>query len=240
VSVGDHVPAIAAVWRELGFNPFANGDIGEDVRRECARLWDERDALARAQRRKPTSRVVENLPSSSTSLVVPSLTTRDVSTAEAVTTAEGVTTREGEAFLRSLPFPLEAVLGRARSSGRSGHLEKQELATWKIRLAVERGIAQPANVDTVALPEGTDGSTVTVWAGFVFLLECKWRYDYGAPTLFSREFAAPWCGVSEWQARDGITTLKRMGYMLPVGKYAVGKYGRRPATLWLPRGARSA
>jgi hypothetical protein len=231
MSVGNHVPGIGAAWRKLDFDPFADGDMSEDDRREYARLWRERDATASTRGR---IRVVENVPSS-TSLVVPSLpTTRVFTTRDTVTTGHSVTTGDGEAFLRSLPFPLEAVIGRARSEGRTNHLEKPELATWKIRLGVERGLVQPAHVDSVALPEGVDDSTTTVWSGFNLLLGCKWLYDYGASTVFSREFAASWCGVSERQARDSITTLKRMGYML-----AVGKYGRRSATLWLPRGVQA-
>jgi hypothetical protein len=49
------------------------------------------------------------------------------------------------------------------------------------------------------------------------------------PTVFSREFAAPWSDVSVDQARGAITALKRAGYMLPAGKHD-------RATLWLPRG----
>ena len=89
---------------------------------------------------------------------------------------------------------------------------------------------RPAPVDAAVLPEGVAAPTWRVWNGLVFLLGCKWLYEPARPTVFSREFAAPWCAVSDWQARDAITALKRMGYMVVVGKHG-------HATLWLPRGA---
>jgi hypothetical protein len=99
---------------------------------------------------------------------------------------------------------------------------------WKIRLAVERGLVRPHRVLTLAL-SGADPPTVKVWEGFLLLVGCKWLYEPAVPTVFSREFAAPWCGVTVEQARVAITALKGTGHMRPVGRC-----GR--ATLWLPGG----
>jgi hypothetical protein len=52
--VSDHVESISAAWRELGFDPFQNAP--EDVRRESARLWAERDRAAEKRRALSTSR----------------------------------------------------------------------------------------------------------------------------------------------------------------------------------------
>jgi hypothetical protein len=114
---------------------------------------------------------------------------------------------------------------------RLGEKPPAALYAWKVRLAVENGLAYPAPVDTVALPVGTDGATDAVWNGFVFLLGCKRLWSPKPGSTYSREFAAPWSGVSVWQARDAITVLSRIGYLIDSGERA----GR--ATIWLPRGA---
>jgi hypothetical protein len=129
--------------------------------------------------------------------------------------------------LRSLPLSVDETLARAAEAGRTPRLGTPEFDVWKIRLAVERGHVRPHPVPTVALVDA-DFATVRTWEGFRLLVSAKWLYEPGAPTVFGREFAAGWSGVTVKQARDGITALKRMGLMVPVGRHG-------PATLWVPR-----
>jgi hypothetical protein len=102
-------------------------------------------------------------------------------------------------------------------------------AAWKIRVAIERGLVRPAHVGATPLFATVGEVTRAVYYGFLFLLACKWLYAKGEATVFCRTFAGPWCGVSERQARDAITALKRLGYLIDTGE----RY--RQATLWLPR-----
>jgi hypothetical protein len=166
--------------------------------------------------------------------VPPALTTTRVLTTRALTTTRAVTTtREvGAELLRSLPLSVDETLARANASGRFPRRGAPEFYVWKIRLAVERGMVEPHSVQTTPL-SGSDTATAKVWAGFVLLVGCKWLYDPGAPTVFSREFAAPWSDVTVKQARGAITALKQAGHMVKVGKH-----GR--STLWLPGAAAAA
>ena len=146
------------------------------------------------------------------------LPTRDETTKDTTT---------GAKFLESLGLSVDETLARAHAAGRFPRPVTPEFYAWKIRLAVERGKVKPYPVRTACI-SGSHTPTIKVWDGFVLLVRCKWLYAPGVPTTFSREFAAPWCGVTVRHARDGITALKRAGYMLPVGKH-----GR--STLWLPK-----
>jgi hypothetical protein len=98
-------------------------------------------------------------------------------------------------------------------------LNAPEAATWGIRALVEAGVMQPVAFDAPELLDATL-STRMVYAGFLSLLSCKWHVDYGAPTAFTREFAATWCRVTPKQARHAISTLtKENGPIKFVGSY---------------------
>jgi hypothetical protein len=212
---------------EIGFDlssallaPISEWRSGVLVALEAARAAS---VTAQESSLKRTPLVVQPQPPSST-------TTRGLTTLGLHNYCGSSTTRgvEGREFLEALPYSVDDVRARARRVGRDPGLKTPEFVTWKIRLAVEEGVVAPAQVNTIALPDSFNPATKLVWHGFVLLLACKWLYAFGEPTVFSREFAAPWSGVSVQQANDGITTMKRAGYMIEVGKF-------RRSTLWLPR-----
>jgi hypothetical protein len=147
-----------------------------------------------------------------------------------------LTPPRADAFLRSLPYSVTDVLTRARAAGyvmeiRHGEKPPAAFYAWKVRLAVEERRVRPAPIETVALPANTDVVTRAVWDGFVFLLGCKRLSLLALGSTYTREFAGPWSGVTVKQAREAITALSRMRYLIDSGE----KSGR--ATIWLPRGA---
>jgi hypothetical protein len=72
---------------------------------------------------------------------------------------------------------------------------------------------------TAAVLDGdADGLTVQVWNGFLLLVRCRWARFYGAPVVFDPDFAAAWCGVTSWQAKEARFELRERGLMAPVGK----------------------
>jgi hypothetical protein len=86
---------------------------------------------------------------------------------------------------------------------------------------------QPVSFDAIKLLDGS-AQTRMVYEGFLSLLACKWHIDYSAPTAFTRDFAAAWCGVTSKQARQAISTLtKENGPIKFVGSY-------KRANLYLP------
>jgi Bifunctional DNA primase/polymerase, N-terminal len=121
-------------------------------------------------------------------------------------------------------LPLSRV--RAHVAGRRGYLGKPELAVWRLRLAAEVGQLEPVSFDAPAVPRGLE----PLWAGFLYLLGIRWTVSPGEPAPFTRRFAAAWCGVSEWEARDGLAELQRRGLLSPAGR---DPHGTR---LWLPEG----
>jgi hypothetical protein len=123
-------------------------------------------------------------------------------------------------------LPLSRV--RAYVAGRRGYLGKPELAVWRLRLAAEVGQLERVGFDAPSVPRGLE----PVWAGFLFLLGIRWAVSPGEPAPFTRRFAASWCGVSEWEARDAVTELQRRGLLSPVRR------DPRGTRLWLPQGWR--
>jgi Bifunctional DNA primase/polymerase, N-terminal len=121
-------------------------------------------------------------------------------------------------------LPLSRV--RAHVAGRRGYLGKPELAVWRLRLAAEVGQFEPVDFDASAVPRGLE----PVWAGFLYLLGIRWAVSPGEPAPFTRRFAASWCDVSEWEARDQLAELERRGLLLPAGR------DPRGTRLWLPKG----
>lgn len=205
--MSDHVESVGRAWRESGFDPFT-ADSGEN------------DFGAVHSKTKPKAEKARVEGSSSVR------STRAFSTKD--TRSERSTRDKAKAdWLRSLPVTSWKVISRAAELGRTGKLSEPEFCTWKLRVAIEEAVLTPAPVAAAPLPDGYDDAARKVYGGFVFLLGCKWLYTPGEPTVFSREFAAPWCEVSVRQAREAITALKRDGFLLPVGKH-----GR--STVWLP------
>jgi Bifunctional DNA primase/polymerase, N-terminal len=121
-------------------------------------------------------------------------------------------------------LPLSRV--RAHVAGRRGYLGKPELAVWRLRLAAEVGELEPLRFDAPAVPRGLE----PLWNGFLYLLGIRWKVSPDEPAPFTRRFAAAWCGVSEWDARDSLAELCRLGLLAPAGR------DPRGTRLWLPRG----
>jgi hypothetical protein len=121
-------------------------------------------------------------------------------------------------------LPLSRV--RAHVAGRRGYLGKPELAVWRLRLAAEVGQLEPVAFEVPPAPRALE----PVYTGFLYLLGIRWAVSPGEPAPFSRRFAASWCGVSEWEARDALTELQRRGLLVPAGR------DPRGTRLWLPRG----
>jgi hypothetical protein len=136
-----------------------------------------------------------------------------------------------EAFLRGLPIEGWEVL---KAAEQTEMLPLPSFVTWKLRLAVERGLLTPATVNTVALPEGVSETLETVWRGFVHLCSVRWAMEPGVPAPFGRVFAASWCGVTERQAKEAIAELRKMGYLRLED---VQTKGARRIALYLPREA---
>jgi hypothetical protein len=121
-------------------------------------------------------------------------------------------------------LPLSRV--RAHVAGRRGYLGKPELAVWRLRLAAEVGKVEPVRFDAPAVARRLE----PLWNGFLYLLGIRWKVSPGEPAPFTRRFAAAWCGVSEWEARDGVAELCRLGLLAPAGR------DPRGTRLWLPKG----
>jgi hypothetical protein len=205
-SVNELAPIPNEAWPE-SWNPFA---AREDSR-----------ALATSRVENHRSRTT-----SSSSSACGSSTT--VSTLEAPSTMALPSTVA--VWLKGLPISTWEVAKAAQLAGRKLPLKKPEFLVWKVRLAIESGHAEPAPVDTVALPVGCNGTVEAVWNGFVLLLACRGHIEGPEkPAPFACNFAAAWSGVTLWQARAARHELRRMGYMI-----AEGKYGGR-TTLWRPR-----
>jgi hypothetical protein len=126
---------------------------------------------------------------------------------------------------------------RAAIAGRTGSLSASEHSTWKLILLVEAGLLPLVAVPATPLPIRTEAVLQHVYERFLFLLGCRWNYDYGAPAPFTREFAAALCGVSARDARAAIDQLKHLGAINVVATQPAG--GAKKLRLWLPCGVES-
>lgn len=119
----------------------------------------------------------------------------------------------------------------SQAYGVARKLNKPELTTWQLRLLVQTGLVKPAEVRMPPLPSNAKPSVQRVYEGFRLLLQCKWVYEYGAPTAFSWRFASAWCGISERHAGPAIQELLRSQIIRIVGHHR--RMGR-PMALFLP------
>jgi hypothetical protein len=120
---------------------------------------------------------------------------------------------------------------RARLAGRDGKLAVPELTVWKLRLASEAGLVEPAALELDADPPAR--RLAPIYDSFLELLALRWTVEPGVPAPFSARFAAAWCGVSKREAHEGVRELHRLGLLRPAGR---DPHGTR---LWLPEGVRS-
>jgi hypothetical protein len=95
-------------------------------------------------------------------------------------------------------------------------------ARWWLRLWYDVGLLE---VNPVPLQLGFGASEVErkLAEGFALLLALRYTKEMG-PIPFTRSFASSWCGVSNWQAGQGISNLVRRGviykedvYRMPSG-----------------------
>ncbi len=107
-------------------------------------------------------------------------------------------------------------------TGKVKRLPKPSRKTWRLRLMVEAGLLDPYPVEMKPLPDDMPALLRQFCEGFRLLCACKWTYQEQAPTMFSDEFAAGWCGLRE----GSIWKLRRLalGYGFMVS--AQGEDGR--------------
>jgi Bifunctional DNA primase/polymerase, N-terminal len=121
---------------------------------------------------------------------------------------------------------------RATLAGRVGKLLPSEHATWKLILLVEAGLLPLIPVRASQLPVA-DALLAQVYERFLFLLGCRWNYQYGAPAPFTRDFAAALCETTVREARDAIDRLKDLGAIYVAQEQP---RGIKKLRLWLPDG----
>lgn len=115
---------------------------------------------------------------------------------------------------------------------RSEQVGKPEYVTWSLRLLVDAGIVEPAEVSVPELPKGLNDSVGRVWKGYKHLLQCRWLYEYGQPAPFSFRFGAVWCGLSHQTVSKAVAQLMAANMMARVKEYK-SQYGTKVG-LFLP------
>jgi len=99
-------------------------------------------------------------------------------------------------------------------------LWEAETWVWQMRLLVEAGVVPLVPMRARSLPPGVRPAVYKVYAGFQWLLGCKWLLKPGEPTAFAWRFAAAWCGISKPDyVGEALTWLLRHGYLRRVGQY---------------------
>jgi putative DNA primase/helicase len=101
---------------------------------------------------------------------------------------------------------------------------------WWLRLWHDTGLLAPERTELL-LPPGLSDSERSLAEGFGLLLSLRRTREAG-PAPYTRRFAADWCGLSEWQARVGLTRLLQRGVITKVDEYPFGN-GRK-LNLYLP------
>jgi hypothetical protein len=122
------------------------------------------------------------------------------------------------------------VLLFARSHGYAleRKLSRSEYPMWATRLDIEEGSRTPAAVNAAALPDDVHPIVRTYFAGFVFLLGCRWLWRPNEPAPYTHEFAAAWSDIGKDQAKAARKELVGRGWILHVPPYGRLK-------LWLPK-----
>jgi hypothetical protein len=130
-------------------------------------------------------------------------------------------------------FWLLAEVYEACQTGECRIRNTPEISRWKLRLLVETGFLEPADVPAARLPDRVSAVIRRVYDGFVYLLRCRWVNEPGEPTPYTWRFAARWCGVTIGQAGRAIGQLVDARYMLEAGHMpGVGCHQGTP--LYLP------
>ena len=106
--------------------------------------------------------------------------------------------RSGHAY-----YPVPDVFA-ALVTGKPKSLPKPSRKTWRLRLMIEAGLLDPYPVAMKPFPDDMPKLLRHFCERFQYLCACKWTYQERAPTMFSDEFAAGWCGIREgsiWKLR---------------------------------------
>ncbi|HXH09534.1 MAG TPA: bifunctional DNA primase/polymerase [Alphaproteobacteria bacterium] len=119
-------------------------------------------------------------------------------------------------------------------SGRVTRLPRPSRLTWWLRLLVDVGFLWPADVRMPAIPDNAPPSVRQLCEGFRRLLAAKWVYQHGQPTMFSRSWAAAWCGMQrstahgalQWALAHGI--IRIVGYHRGMPLYLPGPHPQSP------------
>ncbi len=134
------------------------------------------------------------------------------------------------------------TLGDVRAAQAYGTVERlapQQRAVWTIRLLVEAGAVRPVRVPWAGtLPRDAPGWIHATYAGFLFLLGCRWLHTLGDPAPFSWRFAAAWCDVPQKRAGEAMRELLRHRYVMKQGQsgrvavFDAGPGDGRPYAQW--------
>jgi hypothetical protein len=118
-------------------------------------------------------------------------------------------------------------------------IDGQPNPVWGRRLLHDAGFLKPWPVGARRLPDtiADDAPERLVYEGFLLLVGLTWQVFPEKPVLFTRDFAVPWCGVSERQFRMAWAWLQEAEYVGLAGWVRVGRWD---ASLWLPRAGSTA
>lgn len=103
-----------------------------------------------------------------------------------------------------------------------------EAQRWRDRLDYEAGLLEPVGV-VIELPDDCGPSARRVSRGVALYLGTRARrggFGPDEPFTFARRFCMAWCGLTNDQARDGVTELERRGVTARTGEKIAG------AILW--------
>jgi hypothetical protein len=93
------------------------------------------------------------------------------------------------------------------------------LTVWWLRLLITSGYLSPADVPAKPLPPTVRPVVRTLYDGFILNFQGRWLYELGKPMPYTEGFAMAWCGLkSKRQVEEGLSWLRRHGYMRPAGR----------------------
>lgn len=99
-------------------------------------------------------------------------------------------------------------------------LNASSYLTWSLRLLIDAGVLPPAVIKAPKLKGEVTFYEKTVYEGFQSLLATKWIRTDKAPTPFTWEFAAAWCGISKAHVSQAMKELLAKGYIRGTGDFA--------------------
>lgn len=101
-------------------------------------------------------------------------------------------------------------------------LRAPSASRWYDRLFWRAGVLHAPPPPVVPLPARSAPILHRVAVGFAELLTLRAVRDPGEPVVYTRTFAAPWCGVGVDQAKRAIAELRRLDVLRKVGETQEG------------------